>query len=87
MADDNAPRVFDSVTAAVANSAQPAPPPYAAVAAEPVTEEQTAPEEEVQAPAPPSAKAAPKTVGRKGQHVRAQAGTAEGTGAAKGPGE
>lgn len=90
MSDEPEVRVFDSVSAAVANSAQPVAPPYADVTPGTLADAQPDAPEEVTAPAPPAAKAAPnapKPVGRKGQNVRAQAGAAEGTGAAKGPGE
>lgn len=90
MPDEPEVRVFDSVTAAVANSLPPAPPPYADSAAESVTEEQTAVTDDVTETPPPAATPpAAKKAARKpntGQHVRAQAGTAEGTGGAMGPG-
>lgn len=84
MGDTPEVRVFDSVTAAVANSAQPPPPPYADVTAEPVTDEQPDVVAEPPAAVPPKPKASAR---KTGQHVRAQAGAAEGSGAAMGPGE
>jgi hypothetical protein len=67
-------RVFDSVTAAVANSAQPAPPPYAAV------EDPSSADAAVAAPDPEPVPVAAKPSGRRTQAktggVAAQAGTA-----------
>lgn len=89
MGDEIPVRVFDSVTAAVENSAQPPAPPYADVAAGTVADEQPDAPEEVQTVEPPKAPAKPKASARKtgGQNVRAQAGTAEGSGAAGGIGK
>ena len=86
MGDEIPVRVFDSVTAAVENSAQPPAPPYADVSIEPVADEQADVKDEPKKTAAPAAK---KTAAKKtaGQHVRAQAGTAEGTGGAMGPGK
>lgn len=68
MSDKPEVRVFDSVTAAVENSAQPAPPPYAAVAA-PLT----APESEQ---VPPHRKGPAKKPAAKAGGVTAHAGSA-----------
>jgi hypothetical protein len=92
MTDSIPPRVFDCVTAAVENSAQPAPPPYAEIQNPqlPVS----GPEGEGQVPPPqkgaarkPAAKAGGVKVAAKPEapsvtHVRASAGSAEGAGKA-----
>ena len=78
MSDKPEIRVFDSITAAVENSAQPAPPPYAEIQNPqlPVS----GPEGE--AKVPPARKGAERKPAAKPRAVTAQAGAAEGTGKA-----